>query len=120
MSNVKFVYLYRDAGNYKRWGQVVFSNAEGISLQVIQDVFRNAFDSDSYFIAQQIRVPELFLWNETPATTDDHCFHEFAAVEACADTPTDDHGRSIKSFLLEVKREAKRGWQAFELFERGV
>jgi hypothetical protein len=24
--NIRFEYLYRDAGNFKKWGEVIFSN----------------------------------------------------------------------------------------------
>ena len=32
MNNVKFNYLYRDAGNYKKWAYVIFSNPDTFHL----------------------------------------------------------------------------------------
>jgi|SRR5229473_175207 len=35
MANIKFNYLYRDAGNYKKRASVVFSNPEGLTLHSV-------------------------------------------------------------------------------------
>jgi len=39
--NILFEYLYRDAGNNKKWGEVVFHNKENINLTVLNDKLRN-------------------------------------------------------------------------------
>jgi hypothetical protein len=120
MSNIKFGYLYRDGGNYKKWGKVIFSNPEKLTLELVTKDLRRAFLEGCLFIARQIRIPECFLFSEGEATTDDHCFHEFEAVELTVESPNDLHLRSISQFIGEVKREAMRGWIAFDPHDRLV
>jgi len=114
MPNIKFSYLYRDAGNYKKWADVVFSNPDGLTLEAATKALKDAFLQDGLFIAHQVRVPEVFLFSRGNATSDDHCFHEFSAVKASLEDPNDPCSRSITQFIVEVKREAKRGWAAFD------
>ncbi len=75
MHNIKFTYLYRDAGNYKKWGEVVFGNPEELTLKLIARDLREAFLQDGLFIAHQVRVPDAFLYVQGDATSDDHCYH---------------------------------------------
>lgn len=117
MSNVKFIYLYRDGGNYKKWAQVIFRNPDELSCDFISKTFREAFMQDGLFIASQVRVPDSFLYTLGEANSDDHCYHEFHGVEKCLGTPRDKHGRSIKQFLAEVQTQSKNGWTAFDPHE---
>ena len=114
MENARFRYLYRDGANYKKWTEVVFFNSSAISVNEVTESLRNAFLTDGLFIAHQIRVPEVFLVQDYPLSQDDHCYHEFDSIEATADQPTDAYGRSIQQFVIEVRREAQRGWMAFD------
>ena len=117
MSNIKFRYLYRDAGNYKKRGEVVFRNPDELSCDFIADALRKAFLQDGLFIAHQVRIPDSFLYTRGEAESDDHCYHEFDRVELSPDTPDDQHGRSIKQFLLEVQMQSASGWTAFDPHE---
>jgi hypothetical protein len=49
--NVKFNYLYRDGGNFKSWGEVIFSNLENLPVNEIEAKLINAFLPDNQFIA---------------------------------------------------------------------
>jgi hypothetical protein len=117
MSNVKFIYLYRDGGNYKKWAQVVFRNPDELSCASITKALQETFMQDGLFMAHQIRVPESFLYARGEANSDDHCYHEFDRVELSRDTPDDQHGRSIKRFLAEVQTQSTSGWPAFDPHE---
>ena len=117
-TSMKFNYLYRDAGNYKKWGDVTFSNSEKMTAEEVSSRLRKAFDSGSLFIAAQIKIPEVFLFPEWDLSLDDHCFHEFVSVELSDESTSDQRRRSIKSFVEEVESESKRGWFAFDPFER--
>ena len=118
MDNMKFNYLYRDAGNYKKWAEMVFSNPDRLTVEATAKALRDAFLQDGLFIANQVRLPEAFLFVEGDATSDDHCFHEFDVVEISFETPNDQHARSISQFIAEVKRQAERGWMAFDPHDR--
>ena len=114
MDNIKFDYLYRDAGNYKQWAGVVFSNTDALELEEVTKSLRDAFLQDGLFIASQVRLPDAFFFTEGDATSDDHCFHEFDHVEISPQIPNDKHARSIRQFIAEVRREARSGWMAFD------
>ncbi|HXQ26789.1 MAG TPA: hypothetical protein VN822_10310 [Candidatus Acidoferrales bacterium] len=118
MDNIKFNYLYRDAGNYKNWAEVVFSNPDRLTVEATTKALRDAFLQDGLFIAHQVRVPETFFSTEGDATSDDHCFHEFDTVEISLEIPNDPHKRSISQFIAEVKREAGSGWVTFDPHDR--
>ena len=40
--NIRMDYLYRDAGNYKNWGEVVFSNPSHLPLNHIEKMATEA------------------------------------------------------------------------------
>lgn len=119
-SNIQFNYVYRDAGNYKNWAEIVFDNPDELTCQVVMKIFRDAFSPDGLFIANQIRVPDAFLYTRGDANSDDHCFHEFDSVDSTAKAPTDRLSRSISQFIAEVRTEAKRGWTAFDPHEGSI
>jgi hypothetical protein len=118
MSNIRLHYLYRDGSNYKKLGSIVFQDPDDFSIESIQRQLQSAFSEDGLFIAHQVRVPEIFLASDDRLTSDDHCFHEFSAVEKTSDAPNDPYHRSISNFLAEVSKEAARGWQAFSPQDR--
>lgn len=117
MPNIKFRYLYRDAGNYKKRGEVVFRNPDELSCNFISKVLRERFMVDGLFIAHQIRIPDSFFYTRGEANSDDHCYHEFDKIELTADAPNDQHQRSMSQFLAEVRKQATSGWVAFDPHE---
>jgi hypothetical protein len=118
MNNVKLNYLYRDASNFKNFASVVFLNPSGMNLLAVSKSLEDAFWVDGLFIANQIRVPEVFLFAKCDISIDDDCFHEFLSVESTQQGPTDTRRRSIDEFVAEVVKEAKRGWKVFDPLER--
>lgn len=118
MSNIRFVYLYRDGANYKCWGKVVFKNPDELNIREIEDKLLFAFLPDKLFIASQVTVPEEFLFLDGKFTKYDHCYHEFDCVETTNDKPSDRLGRSIADFLRDVEAIANQGWNAFDILDR--
>lgn len=117
MSNVEFSYLYRDGGNYKKFGRVVFSNPEQITLGTVENALTEALLEDGLFIADQVRVPELFLFANGELSFDDHCYHELDAVRAIEKESTDPHLRTIRQFLSEVIQQGRKGWRVFDPYD---
>jgi hypothetical protein len=134
--NTKFSYMYRDGGNNKRVGSLTFA---GPPSQDLEKRLRQAFDECEYFIAHQIGIPEIFLWNpqmdydpDDPTTYPenmgrdgyciaedlDHCWHELDGIQATMEPANDAHQRTIEQFLFEVERIAKHGWQDFKPVSR--
>ena len=117
MNNIRFGYLYRDGSNFKSWGEVVFSNPEGLAVNEIEEKLLASFLPDNQFIARQIAIPEKFLFADGNFTKYDHCYHEFDCVEICQENPTDESERSIIDFLKEVELVSKQGWKAFDILD---
>lgn len=75
-----FEYLYRDADNFKAWGALLL---KGALTDAQAAEMRSKFESEEFFIAEQIGVPPLYqeLWAYADgATESDHPWHEFFTV----------------------------------------
>lgn len=116
-TNIKFNYMYRDAGNFKVWGEVIFKNVAPVNIELLDTKLRQAFD-DNLFIANQINVPELFLELDGKLTSNDHCYHQYENVEHTLEFPTDVFDRSIYQFIEQVELESLKGWKTFNVFDR--
>ena len=72
-----FVYMYRDAANYKVGGALLL---EGVYNDAIEKALHECCDSWDHFVAEQVGVPtlyaELYQFSNGP-TIDDIAFHEF-------------------------------------------
>ncbi len=117
MKNISFQYLYRDASNFKRWGCIVFSNPKGLTPAMVSNQITKIIPDD-LFIADQVRLPELFICNTEPLNPDDHCFHEFSKTEATDEKANDLFHRTIADFINEITKALREGWQVFDPWER--
>lgn len=117
IANIKFIYLYRDSANYKSWNDVVFENPDQLPLEEIENNLISDFLPDKLFVANQIFIPEKFLFSEGDFSSFDHCYHEFDHVEFCTAKPTDTLNRSIAIFLRDVRLVSEQGWKAFDILE---
>lgn len=50
LNNIRFSYLYRDYGNYKLFGETVFSNPEKLSLTEIEDQIKSKLIDGEFLI----------------------------------------------------------------------
>jgi hypothetical protein len=101
MPNIKFNYLYRDGGNYKTFGEVVFANPDDIPLTEIEARIKAKLIDETYFYHKEFGVPGLI-----PNTFDydlDPTWHEFESVaETC------DFGAfSLSLWLVGLHRSVK-------------
>ena len=80
-----FEYLYRDASNYKAWGEILLS---GVPSQNDIAALRACLESDEYFVAEQVGLPAVYkeLWGLSGGpTSDDHALHEFVALREASE-----------------------------------
>jgi len=102
-NNIQFFYLYRDTGNYKQFGSVIFSNAKGLALENIDQRIRESLISETYFYTRESEIPSAVF----PDITDlDPTWHEYEKVALSNETPND--GRSIDEFveMIKIKRKS--------------
>jgi hypothetical protein len=78
MPNIKFSYLYRDAANYKNYGEVIFANPDEISIDELDRLIKLKLVDGQWFYAKKWKIPDLHFekWNEDL----DHGFHEFESL----------------------------------------
>lgn len=79
--NIRFNYMYRDAGNYKNFGFAVFKNPNSLSISELNKRLGRVMIDEYYFDHTKFRLPPLFFEN---LNDDDHTWHEYISME-----PTD-------------------------------
>ena len=97
-NNIKFNYLYRDAGNYKEFGEIVFTNQDSKSLEEIELTLRKNLIEGEFFIPEKWNVPRLSFENYLPEL--DHDYHEFNSLEISSETSI--RNCDISTFLMEI------------------
>ena len=110
MTNIRFVYMYRDASNYKQHGEVILSNEMQMTLEEIDQQIRSLLSDGLFFIAQQVQLEERFF---AVISEDDHPWHEFVQVESTTDPifdPVPEVKRNLAQFLKELEQVHNTGW----------
>lgn len=96
--NIKFNYLYRDAGNYKIFDSFIFTNLYSKNLESIELAIRSNLIDGEYFIPEKWNIPRLSFGDYLPEL--DHDFHEFESIDE-----TDEYAlcnRDICDFLIMI------------------
>ena len=97
-NNIKLNYLYRDAGNYKEFGDIIFTNQNSKSAEEIELVIRKNLIEEEFFIPEKWNVPRLSFENYSPEL--DHDYHEFESLEITNENSTDNI--DISTFLIGI------------------
>lgn len=83
-----FEYLYRDASNYKAWGEILLL---GVPSQSDVASLKACLEAEMYFVAEQVGIPAVYkeLWDLSGGPTDDdHALHEFVGLRAATVSET--------------------------------
>lgn len=112
--NTRFEYQYRDGSNYKSWGEVIFA---GRPTDELSRRLMRSLDGWELFIADQVRVPEVF-FRHRGLYVDDHCWHELVEISETPFPPTDILGRTFENFVHEMEMASATGWRVFDRFDR--
>ncbi len=110
MTNIRFVYMYRDASNYKQHGEIILSNETQRTVEEVNTQIHSFLSDGLFFIAQQVQIEERFF---DVVSEDDHPWHESVSVEATADPtfdPVPEKKRDIAQFLKELEDVHHTGW----------
>jgi hypothetical protein len=117
MTNVRFVYMYRDASNYKQHGEIILSNETQLTVEEVDKQIRSLLSDGLFFIARQVQVEERFF---DVVSEDDHPWHEYVSVEATTDPtfdPVPEQKRGISKFLKELEQAHRSGWDEKQVRE---
>lgn len=99
--NIRMHYMYRDAGNYKQFGEVVFFNAEQLSIKEIKDNYKIFSFDEIWFNPSKIKIRALQIHPYDDEL--DHDLHEMIDFEETNDDVNDLLKRSISLFLESLK-----------------
>ena len=98
--NIEFFYLYRDAGNFKQFSSVVFTNDKHLSIETITQVLKNSLIDELFFDPMAANVPPLFFDDYDEEL--DHDWHEFEVVKEVELPANDFLYRDIASFISQL------------------
>lgn len=115
--NISFLYMYRDASNYKQHGEVILPNETQLTVEEVDQQIRSLLSDGLFFIARQVQIEERFF---AVVNEDDHPWHEFVSVEATAHPtldPVPESKRDITQFLKELAQAQHSGWNDTQIRE---
>ena len=98
--NLKLNYRYRDAGNYKQFGSVIFPNSSQIAVSEATILIQEKLISEEFFNPKDWNLPRLQFHPYDPEF--DHEYHEFEEWEITEEAPTDD--RDVLTFLQNIEK----------------
>ncbi|MGL1886655.1 MAG: hypothetical protein OCD76_09085 [Reichenbachiella sp.] len=98
LNNIELHYLYRDAGNFKRRGMVIFWNPKNLPVDQVVTQLQSRLILEQYFIHTDWKLPPLFF--DSYDSELDHSWHELDSVKVTA-CPSSEI-RTIDQFLSEL------------------
>lgn len=78
-------YMYRDASNFKAFGQLLLSGR--VSDAYVKQI-KSSLEFGEYFVAEQVNVPALYpqLWQYSNGpTVSDHAYHELTGFHPASE-----------------------------------
>lgn len=104
MPNIKFSYLHRDSGNYKKFDFVIFANPDNIKLSALEALIKSKLIYDTYFFVAEWKLPEFF--TDYVDFRIDPTWHEFENIEYIDETANT--LLDLNEFIAVIK---KTHWQ---------
>lgn len=95
--NLKFEYLYRDAGNYKQHGSIILQNPTSLDPKKVTDLIKQHLIDGEFFDPETFNVPRLEIYNYDPELDND--WYEFERISETDEAATD--SRTIEEFIME-------------------
>lgn len=101
--NIEFRYMYRDCGNWKNDGSVIFGNKYGMPREDIERDVKGVIGTDQLVDAEILKLPTLY-FREFPYDPElDHPMHEFIGLSETSDSIDDLEGRDIIELLASMR-----------------
>lgn len=113
--HIKFMYKYRDAGNYKLWNEIVFTNNHRLTLCQIANFMEAAFIQDIYFDPDLCGIERLAF--DKHDSDLDHEWHEAESVSITEEPVTIDI--DIADFLFNAIKE-HTCWVEFDCYIKKI
>lgn len=97
MASIKFEYLYRDEGNYKEYGEVIYSNPNEIPIIAIQKLIEKNLIEGCWFDPDEWGVPRFSCHRVNLFGINDSLWYEFVSIEEIKDV--DNIKRNINELI---------------------
>ena len=102
MPNIQLSYLYRDSGNYKNFGSVVFVNSSNNELSIVEKHIKSRLFDGCWFYAHHWQLPDLRFFDVNDS---DPTWHEFESVDY-TDEPAST-ALSLEEFMSLIEKLAR-------------
>lgn len=99
--SIRFNYLYRDSGNYKKYGSKLFSNPEQLTLEEITVRLREKLIYQEFFYPEKVGIEKFRLHR----FLDDTSWYEFESVEEINYHSSHKNRETINHFISMVKND---------------
>lgn len=97
---VRFNYLHRDSGNWKKFGSKLFSNPEQVTIEEIAQKIRENLIDQEYFYPDQVGIKKF----KFHRYKDDCSWYEFESVEILENTNLQKKElKSIGGFFVKLQ-----------------
>lgn len=103
--NIRFNYLYRDSGNYKKFGHKDYSNPDNMTIEEAESQLREQMISTEFFYPEQAGIPK-FRFHRF---LDDYSWYEFENLELVA-------GRRCSESFGELVERLKKFTEIYSCF----
>ncbi|KAA3614743.1 MAG: hypothetical protein D8M58_09800 [Calditrichaeota bacterium] len=95
LNNLKFEYLYRDAGNYKQFGFIVLNNPSNLDPDTATSLIRKHLIDGEFFYPKKVQIPLIERYKFDFDL--DHQWYEFENFSFTNEIHTDP--RSVETFI---------------------
>ena len=102
--NIRLEYLYRDAGNNKKRGDVVFQNESNMDLDALRTKLDQALISGEFFVAESSYLPKIGFDSISDL---DHDWYEFDGLSTTSDAVSDPLARDVLQFVSSTRKASE-------------
>jgi hypothetical protein len=95
---IRFNYLYRDSGNWKKFGSKRFANPGQLIIEDIEQRIRGNLIDQEYFYPHRVGIKKF----KFHRYLDDYSWYEFESVEVLENT--DLSGKEFKSIISLIEQ----------------
>jgi hypothetical protein len=93
--------MYRDGANYKNYSEVVFSNPDKLTIEIIEKRIRSRLIDEIWFVAKSWNLPDIHFKEYAWDSEIDHDWHEFISIEETLEKETKTITISIFLSIIE-------------------
>lgn len=96
---IRFNYLHRDSGNWKKFGSKLFSNPDQLSLEEIENKIRQNLIDREYFYPDQVGIIKF----KFHRYLNDYSWYEFESIEVIdQNVQPQKQFKSISDFFITI------------------